>query len=458
VETALEPLLRPFAVEGHALYLVGGSVRDRLLGRAGTDFDLATDARPEVVKRLLAAAGAAHVWTVGERFGTIGAHLDGATLEITTFRSETYTPHSRKPAVEFGTTLAGDLARRDFTINAIAQDVHTDEVIDPHEGRADLERRLVRAVGDPDARFAEDPLRLLRAVRFVAQLGFRLAPDTAAAISRNADLLVDISAERVAQEMTKIMVAPRAGHALRLLCDLRLMRHIVPELLAMRGMRQDLYRYKDVFEHTLHVVDNAEPELGLRWAALLHDIAKPRTISHQQGETHFFGHELVGEGMSRRILGRLRYDRELIARVTRLVAMHQRINNYEGDWTDGAVRRFMREAGPALDDLFRLSRADLTTRREDKLRAAIRRLEELRARCDELQAQADVARLRSPLDGNDLMVLFDRPPGAWIRPVKDHLLQLVIDGELAPDDRETAERIARELVAQLDTAATAPGR
>jgi poly(A) polymerase len=458
VDTALEPLLRPFEAEGHALYLVGGSVRDRLLGRAGTDFDLATDARPEVVKRLLAAAGAAHVWTVGERFGTIGAHLDGATLEITTFRSETYTPHSRKPAVEFGTTLAGDLARRDFTINAIAQDVHTDEVIDPHEGRADLERRLVRAVGDPDARFAEDPLRLLRAVRFVAQLGFRLAPDTAAAVARNADLLVDISAERVAQEMTKIMVAPRAGHGLRLLCDLRLMRHIVPELLAMRGMRQDLYRYKDVFEHTLHVVDNAEPELGLRWAALLHDIAKPRTISHQHGETHFFGHELIGEGMSRRILGRLRYDRELIARVTRLVAMHQRINNYEGDWTDGAVRRFMREAGPALDDLFRLSRADLTTRREDKLRAAIRRLEELRARCDELQAQADVARLRSPLDGNDLMTLFARPPGAWIRPVKDHLLQLVIDGELAPDDRETAERIARELVAQLDTAATAPGR
>jgi len=442
------------AAEGFALYLVGGTVRDRLLGREVSDCDLATDAPPDAVKRLLAALPADNVWTVGERFGTIGAHVGGVTVEITTFRSEAYTPGSRKPAVRYGTSLEDDLARRDFTINAIAQDVTSDELIDPFGGQCDLEARVVRAVGDPDERFAEDPLRLLRAIRFVAQLDFGLAPETAAAIERRADLLLDISRERIAQEMSKLLVALRAADSLRLLCDLGLMQHIVPELLAMRGMRQDIYRYKDVFEHTLHVVENIEPELVLRWAALLHDIGKPRTISKIKGETHFFGHELVGVGMSRRILSRLRYDHDLIQRVTRLVGMHQRINNYEGDWTDGAVRRFMREAEDALDDLFLLSRADLTTRREDKRRAALRRLAELRERCDAIMAQEDVAKLRSPLDGNELMALFDRRPGPWIKPIKEHLLGLVIDGQLAQDDRDSAERIARDLMAALDASGT----
>ncbi|HEY7067312.1 MAG TPA: HD domain-containing protein [Chloroflexota bacterium] len=449
VNGALSRLAERFATAGFQVYLVGGCVRDRLLGRPSADYDLATDAPPDEVKRLLNALPAEHVWTVGERFGTIGAHVDGVTVEITTFRSEEYTPRSRKPAVRFGTTLEGDLARRDLTINAIAEDLRTEALVDPFGGVRDLHACLVRAVGKADERFAEDPLRLLRAVRFVAQLNFRLDPETAAAIGRSADLLADISRERIAQEMDKLLVAPGAAHGLRLLCDLGLMRHIVPEILAMRGMRQDIYRYKDVFEHTLHVVDNIEPELVLRWAALLHDVGKPRTINNVNGETHFFGHEFVGEGMSRRILNRLRYDRALVGRVTHLVAMHQRINNYEGDWTDAAVRRFMREADDALDNLFLLSRADLTTRREDKRRAAIRRLEELRERCDAIRAREDVAKLRSPLDGNDLMALFGQGPGPWIRPIKDRLLDLVVEGELAEDDRATAEGIAREMYAAL---------
>jgi poly(A) polymerase len=452
VNATLSRLADCFGSAGYQVYLVGGCVRDRLLGRLSADYDLATDAPPEAVKHLLNSLPAEHVWTVGERFGTIGAHVDGATVEITTFRSEEYEPRSRKPTVRFGTTLEGDLARRDLTMNAIAQDLHSGALVDPFGGERDLAAHLVRAVGNPDERFAEDPLRLMRAVRFVAQLDFRLDPDTAAAIARSAALLVDVSRERIAQEMDKLLVARRADYGLRLLCDLGLMQHVVPEILAMRSIRQDIYRYKDVFEHTLHVVDNIEPELVLRWAALLHDVGKPRTIDNVNGETHFFGHEFVGEGMSRRILNRLRYDRTLVARVTHLVAMHQRINTYEGDWTDAAVRRFLREAGDALDDLFKLSRADLTTRREDKRRAAIRRLGELRARCDAIQAEADVAKLHSPLDGNDLMALFGQGPGPWIRPIKDRLLDLVIDGQLAEDDRASAEHIARELYAELTAA------
>jgi poly(A) polymerase len=458
VNPALTALAQRFRAAGYDCYLVGGAVRDALLGRETTDVDLATNAEPSTVKALLQASGADAIWTVGERFGTIGAKLAGLHVEITTYRAEEYTPGSRKPKVRFGLTLEGDLARRDFTINAMAQDLCTGALVDPFGGQADLRARLLRAVGNPQERFAEDPLRLLRAVRFVAQLGFRLEPGTAAAIERHAAALRTVSAERIAQEMHKLLVAPHAGRALRLLCDLGLMRYIIPELLEMRGMRQDLYRYKDVFEHTLHVVDNAEPELALRWAALLHDIAKPRTISHVNGQTHFFGHEVVGEAMSRRILTRLRCDRELIERVAKLVAMHQRINSYEGDWTDGAVRRFLREAGDALDDLFKLSRADLTTRREDKRRAALRRLEELRARCEAIRAAEDVAKIRSPLDGHDLMALFGRGPGPWIKPIKQHLLELVLEGRLAQDDRETAIRIARELMAQLEAQpAQAPG-
>ncbi len=455
VHAALRRLAEGFEAAGYQVYLVGGCVRDRLLGRPSTDYDLTTNAAPAEAKRLLDEVGAEHVWTVGERFGTIGAHVEGATVEITTFRSEEYTPRSRKPAVRFGTSLEGDLARRDFTINAMAQDVRSGRLIDPFGGARDLEARVVRAVGNADERFVEDPLRLLRGVRFVAQLGFRLAPDSAAAIARQADLLADISRERIGQEMDRLLVTAGAGDGLRLLCDLGLMRHIIPELLAMRGMRQDIYRYKDVFEHTLHVVDNAEPELLLRWAALLHDIGKPRTISNVHGETHFFGHELVGEGMSRRILGRLRYERGFIQQVAQLVAMHQRINTYEGDWTDSAVRRFIREAGDALDNLFKLSRADLTTRREDKRRAALRRLAELRERCERVREREDLGKLRSPLDGDDLMAMFGLGPGPWIKPIKEHLLDLVIEGELGPDDRATAERIARELYADMELEAVA---
>ena len=450
-------LAAAFSARGKALHLVGGSVRDRLLDRPTQDLDFTTDARPTTIKALLGRAGADSIFAVGEKFGTIGARFGETLVEVTTYRSERYEPHSRKPEVQFGTSLLGDLSRRDFTINAMALDVHTGELVDPFAGRADLEARVIRAVGPPADRFSEDPLRLLRAIRFAVQLGFSIEPATREAIREQAGSLADISRERIAQELGKILLAPRAGLGVRLLCDLGLMRQIIPEVLAMRGMREGTtYHHKDVFEHTLLVVDRAPVRPAVRWAALLHDIAKPRTRSVEDGEVHFFGHERVGAQMTRKILAGLHLDRDTIDRVSLLVEMHGRANAYEPDWTDGAVRRFMREAGDALDDLIALSAADVTSRRPERIRAAAQRVSALEGRVAEIRAREEVDKITSPLDGNDLMALFGRGPGPWIRPIKDRLLAAVLDGEIAPDDREGAIGLARQALADVEGSAGEP--
>jgi poly(A) polymerase len=444
------PVLRQaFASEGHALYLVGGPVRDALLGRAVSDLDFATDAPPPNIKHVLRKAGADSIYAVGEKFGTVGGIFGSTTVEITTYRSEAYTAGSRKPAVEFGTSLEGDLARRDLTINAMALDLSSGEVIDPFGGQSDLTGRTVRAVGNAADRFMEDPLRLMRAVRFSAQLDFEIDPDTALAIREVSPALASISRERVHQEMDRILTSAKPAYGIRLLCELGLMQYAAPEILSMQGTRNDSLQHKDVFEHTLIVMSRVPPDLHLRWAALLHDIAKPRTLTVDRGQVHFYGHDRVGEKMARRILGPsgLKYDRETVDKVGRLVGLHLRPNGYESDWTDGAVRRFMREAGPLLPDLLTLSGADVTSRRKERVEAARRRVAELEQRCAELAAEAEVAKLTSPLDGLELMAMFGRPPGPWIGEIKDHLLELVLDGELAMDDKERAAEIARELVA-----------
>ena len=437
-----------FRRHGKLLYLVGGPVRDLLLGRPSHDLDLTTDAVPAEVKGLAREVGAEAIYTVGERFGTIGLVLDGHRVEITTFRAEQYEPASRKPAVTFGTALVDDLARRDFTINAMAQDALTGEVVDPYGGMADLVAHVVRAVGEPAERFAEDPLRLLRAVRFSVQLDFAIAPETMEGIRAAAPTLANISRERVAEEMNRILLSPSPGHGVRLLAELGLLDQIIPEMREMQAMDQGPHHHKDVFEHTLLVVDRVEADLPLRWAALLHDIAKPRTVSFEGGEVHFWGHEHLGEQMSRAILSRLRLDRTTIDIVAKLVRMHLRANQYDDDWTDGAVRRLMREAGDDLWRLFSLSRADVTSHRPVRVEAALSRVAALEARCRELAERESVQALQSPLDGNELMALFGRPPGPWIRPVKDYLLALVIEGDLGQEEKERAAALAREYVAE----------
>src|SRR5438034_7772870 len=444
-------LAEAFHAQHKQLYIVGGTVRDVLLHREeSNDEDLATDATPDEIKRIVAPTHPQAIVLVGERFGTVRLHYSHNIIEITTFRSERYNPDSRKPEVCFGTVLEDDLLRRDFTINAMACHPLTGHIIDPFGGRQDLEAHLLRAVGnEPDKRFDEDPLRLLRGVRFAAQLDFTIEPETRRSILRQAVKLQKISRERIRDEMNKLLISPHPAKGLDLLVELGLMEWIIPEVVELRGVSQQLTRSissKDVYAHVLRVVERSSPRLATRWSALLHDIAKPRTKSVEDNKVHFFGHEDVGAYMARDILRRLHFDRDFIENVSRIVRLHMRANAYTSDWTDGAVRRLMLDSGEVLPDLLDLSRADITSYRADKISRAAARVAELEGRCQWLKEEAERVPLKSPLDGNELMALFGRSPGPWLRPLKDHLLGLVIDGVLSPDDKEGAARIARDFL------------
>ena len=434
------------------LFLVGGIVRDLLLGAPiGRDLDFATSVTPQQTERALSAAGG-KVFKIGEKFGTIGAVFGEIHVEITTYRAEAYQPGSRKPEVEFRRNLADDLSRRDFTINAMALDPRRGAISDPFGGQADLSSGRIRAVGDAFERFREDPLRLLRAVRFASRLGFDIDPETARAIFETASALGAISRERVRDELEKLLLGPAPARGISLLCDLGLAEFSLPDIPNLRGMQQELGagRHKDVFSHTLQVLDRTPPRLALRWAALLHDIAKPATRRIENGKVTFHGHDHKGELMARRILGELHEPSELVEHVGRLVGMHLRANAYEGVWTDSAVRRFVLEVGDDLvEDLLSLSRADVTTGRVERRVAITRSVAELERRIQELRSQEDIARISSPLDGLDLMRLFERGPGPWIQPIKDQLKDMVIEGELAANDKDSSIPIARRLYEEL---------
>jgi poly(A) polymerase len=458
---------------GGDLYLVGGGVRDVLLGERGpADLDFATSLRPDQIRIVGETLPNVSVYDIGEKFGTIGLvlhdprlvphvdhedalHPDPDVVEITTYRSEIYAPGSRHPAVTFGHAITGDLARRDFTINAIAVNAATGDMVDPFHGRADLAMGVIRAVGDPGERFAEDPLRLLRAARFAAQLGFSVDPATLDAMAGQAEALKTVSVERVYHELTRLLCAPYADHGLDVLLETGLLTVALPELVPLaRAAREHpgIHREKDLWDHTKRVVMQAPARPAVRWAALLHDAAKPLTRSvDASGETHFFGHERVGADIAGAMLRRLNADRKTIRDVTRMVDYHLRPAGYDArSWTDSAVRRLALEIGDLMPDLLDFVAADVTSAREHKRRAAAARVQGLRDHLARLEEQAALDRLQSPLDGNELMTMFDRPPGKWIADVKNHLRELVIDGDLAPGDTERAAEIARELVGAMD--------
>ncbi|MEZ4573299.1 MAG: HD domain-containing protein, partial [Thermomicrobiales bacterium] len=441
---------------GEELYLVGGVVRDLLLERGRADLDFATSATPDQTRQIGRRAGADGMFDVGAAFGTIGLvyqssddQAEDLTIEITTYRSEIYPTRDRRPEVSHGVSLHEDLSRRDLTINAIALDALTGELIDPFGGIADLHQERIRAVGNPAARFDEDPLRILRAARFAAQLGFEIDPETLQAMRQTGPELERISVERVTAELNRLLVAPSVELGLRMLDAADLFPHILPELVPMVTDDRDggVARHKDIWDHTIQVVDQSPSRLIVRWAALLHDAAKPWTRSvDENGTVHFFGHELAGAALARKLLKRLKQENHLQERVAKIVAMHLRPSSYDPDWTDSAVRRLALEAGNTFEDLVDLAAADVTSAREHRRQAAARRIEGLREHFARLEAQRTLEQLQSPLDGNDLMAMFDRPPGRWIGDIKDRLREMVIDGDLDPDDRETAAELATEWI------------
>lgn len=442
----LDRLVRNAELAGYKLYLVGGSVRDQLMGREIHDYDLTTDAPVPAIRHILEAAEPDAIFALGEKFGTVSAIVNDFMVEITTFRSQEEVEEKGQgddPVVK----LHADLAHRDFTVNAIARDLHTGELHDPFNGQMDIEHRLIQAVGDAEDRFKEDPLRMLRAVRLAVNLQFFLERDTKEAIKRMPNLLKGVAWERIGDELDKMLLAPVPSEGIDGLDSLGLLAYTIPELLDMHEMEKGAHHYKEVFPHTLKVLDRTPDDLILRWAGLLHDVAKPATYGVTDGEVHFFGHERVGAKMTRQILNRLRRPVEVVEPVVQLVAEHLRIGVYDEGWTDGAVRRFMRETAPITERLFVLSKADITSQRAQRVAAALAKVDALYARCEEIRAQEDVEKLHSPIDGNELMEMFEGKPGRWIGTIKDYLLGLVLDGALGQDDKVEGERLAREFVA-----------
>lgn len=442
-ETA--PLAERFADAGHRLYLVGGVVRDALLGRLDerADLDFTTDARPDEIEALVSARGlASAVWTQGKRFGTIGLRLGDRTIEITTHRAEAYRPDSRKPEVVFSDAIEADLSRRDFTVNAMALSLPDLQLIDPFGGAADLARNVLRTPLSPEESFSDDPLRMMRAARFIA--GYSLEPEPAlvdAVVTMRSRLDI-VSDERIRDELDKLMVVPKPGEGLWFLVRTGLAEEFLPELPAL-GLEQDpIHRHKDVLAHTVAVVENTwgsdpdTPDRLLRLAALFHDVGKPKTRSFgPRGAVSFHHHEVVGARMTRDRMRALRYSTEDVETVTRLVELHLRFHTYRMGWTDSAVRRYVRDAGPLLDRLNELTRCDCTTRNAAKARALSRRMDELEARITELQAQEELKAIRPDLDGNAVMNRLGLKPGREVGEALAYLLELRLEeGPLGEDE------------------------
>jgi poly(A) polymerase len=436
----VRPLAERFAAAGHEIYLVGGIVRDVVLDRVqkGADLDLTTDARPDQTLALL-DDWADSTWTQGQAFGTIGARKGGVLFEVTTHRAEAYREDSRKPHVVYADNVVDDLSRRDFTVNAMALRLPDIELIDPFGGVADLAEGVLRTPLAPEVSFSDDPLRMMRAARFMAAYG--LAPDAAlvSAVRELRHRLGIVSAERVRDELSKLLLVDDPSAGLWFLVDTELADEFVPELRALRLEQDPIHRHKDVLTHTIAVVAKTSPRLVVRLAALLHDIGKPKTRSIGPRGVSFHHHEVVGARMARERLRALRFSNETIDDVSRLVFLHLRFHGYRDDvWTDAAVRRYARDAGPLVDDLNELTRSDCTTRNERRARMLAMRMDDLEARITELRKREELERIRPDIDGNRVMELLGVKPG----PVVGEALSMLLEARLdeGPLGQAEAER------------------
>jgi poly(A) polymerase len=451
--TPAAELGRIFARNGHQLALVGGPVRDVFLGRPVSDLDLATDATPPQVLAI-ARDWADKVWETGIEFGTVGLRKGDTIFEITTYRSETYVPGSRKPAgIRYGTSLEADLGRRDFTVNAMAARLPSMELVDPFGGLRDLRDKVLRTPGSPEDSFTDDPLRIMRAARFTAQLGFTVAPEVAAAMRQLAPRLAVVSAERIRDELTKLLLAPGPRDPVRgieLMVDTGVADVVLPEVPRLRLETDEHMRHKDVYQHSLTVLEQSielegryglEPDLVGRLAALLHDIGKPKTRSKlPDGRVAFHHHEAVGAAMARARLKALRFPSSVVADVTTLIALHLRFHGYgPGEWTDSAVRRYVRDAGPLLTRLHVLTRADCTTRNQAKAARLARAQDGLEERIVTLSAEEELKKIRPDLDGNEIMAILGLPPGPEVGRAYQYLLELRMEHGPLGTERATQE-------------------
>lgn len=447
-------LASAFEAAGHELALVGGPVRDAFLGRELSDLDFTTDARPDDILAIVEPIADAH-WDIGRAFGTIGARIGGETFEITTYRADAYDGESRKPEVEFGDSLEADLTRRDFTVNAMALRLPGQVLVDPSGGMDDLLAGRISTPASPHVSFGDDPLRMLRAARFTAQLGFVVEPKTAAAMTELAERIEIVSIERVASELSKLLLTADPVPGIRLLVETGLATLVLPEVPALKLEVDEHAHHKDVYEHSLTVLTQAieleqsrafdgAPDLVLRLAALLHDIGKPGTkrVEHG-GVVSFHHHDVVGAKLAAKRLKQLRFDNDTVAAVARLIELHLRFFGYtDGAWTDSAVRRYVRDAGPLLERLHILTRADVTTRntrKADRLSFAYDNLEERIAAIAEAEG---VAAIRPDLDGEDIMRILELKPGREVGEAYRFLLELRL--EEGPLGAEVAEQRLRE--------------
>ncbi len=438
-----------FADSGHELAIVGGPVRDAVLGRPGSDWDFSTSATPDDIEQIVSSWADA-VWDVGREFGTIGLRKGDHQLEITTYRSDAYKASSRKPDVAFGDTLDGDLSRRDFAVNAMAIRLPSAEFVDLFGGLADIDARMLRTPITPEQSFSDDPLRMMRAARFVSQLGFSASPDVVSAMTDMAARLEIVSAERVRDELNKLLIGDAPVIGLRLLVETGLAAQMLPELPALILERDEHHRHKDVYEHSLIVLEQAialegrlesTPDLVIRLAALLHDIGKPKTRRFVEGGTvTFHHHDVVGAKLVRKRMRALRYSNDVIDQVAKLVELHLRFHGYgSGEWTDSAVRRYVRDAGDQLQRLHILTRADCTTRNHKKAMRLQRTYDELEQRIAVLAEAEQLDAIRPDLDGAQIMAILGIPPGPEVGEAYRFLLDLRMDrGPLSEADAAEA--------------------